>query len=145
MSLNVHIPEVSFFTLYARGRVERKQTVNGIGTFIQFDGVVLLYYKYPHHRRAYIVRNAGDIAHYPAITLPNVKQPVAVLYRAKGRKIDILRNVYWNLEQINGNKVYTYKTIFWQKAGCLLDRFDGKRSAAIKTNLILLSKEYALH
>jgi hypothetical protein len=61
--LNVHIPKDSFFTLYMKGKIEYKQTVEDLGTCIRFDGVVILFYKYPHHRRTYIVRNCG-------ITLP---------------------------------------------------------------------------
>jgi hypothetical protein len=144
MLLDVHIPKDSLFTLYARGNIERKITVNDVGTFICFDGVVLLYYKYPHYRRAYVVRNGAETRHHPAIVLPNVRQKVGIILQATGRRVDILRWVYWNLEQINGKKVYTYNTLFWQKVGCLLDNFKGLKSAAIKSNLILLSREYLL-
>jgi hypothetical protein len=141
--LSVHIPKDSFFTLYAKGKIEYKQTVEDLGTFIRFDGVVILFYKYPHYRLAYIVRNAGELINYPSLTLPNVKQKVGVIYRAGGRRVDILRNVYWNLERMNGGKVYTYGTFFWQKVGCLMDNYRSLKSAAGKGNLILLSREYA--
>jgi hypothetical protein len=137
--LNVHIPKDSFFTLYAKGKIEYKQTVDDLGTFIRFDGVVILFYKYPRHRRAYIVRNIGELRNYPAITLPNVKQKVGVIYRAKGRKVDILRRVWWNLEQLNGRNVYAYDTFFWQKVGCLLDNLHDPKSVATKGNLMVLS------
>jgi hypothetical protein len=52
--------------------------------------------------------------------------------------VDLLRNVYWNLEQMNGGKVYTYDTFFWQKVGCLLDNYHSLKSAANKGNLMLL-------
>jgi hypothetical protein len=113
--------------------------VGDLGTFIRFDGVVILFYRYPHHRRAYIVRNIEEVRNYPAITLPNVKQKVGVIYRARGRRVDLLRNVYWNLEQMSGGKVYTYDTFFWQKVGCLLDNFHSLKSAADKGNLMLLN------
>jgi hypothetical protein len=45
---------------------------------------------------------------------PNVKQKVGIIYRAKGREAGILRRIWWNLEQINGRKVYTYDAFFWQ-------------------------------
>jgi hypothetical protein len=140
--LNVHIPAGSFFTLYARGSILGKRTVNGMGTFIRFEGVVLLYYKYPHHRLAYIVRSADELSYYPAVSLPNVKQRAGIILRAKGRRIDILRRVYWNLEQINGRSVYTWDTLFWQKIGCLVDNVSGGKTAAVKSNLALLSREY---
>jgi hypothetical protein len=137
--LNVHIPEDSFFTLYARGKIEYKQTVDDLGTFIRFEGAVILFYKYPRHRRAYIVRNVEELGNYPAITLPNVKQKVGVIYRAGGRRVDILRRVWWNLEQINGRKVYAFDTLFWQKVGCLLDNSRSPNQAAGRGNLMLLS------
>jgi hypothetical protein len=107
--------------------------------------VVILFYKYPHHRRAYIVRNIEELRNYPAITLPNVKQQVGVIYRAKGRRVDILRNVYWNLEQLNGRNVYTYDTYFWQKVGCLLDNVHRLKSAATRGNLMVLSGSMGIH
>ena len=128
--------------MYARGKIEHKQTVEDLGTFIRFCGVVLLYYKYPHHRRAYMVREGRELSHYPSITLPNVKQKVGIILRAKGRRVDLLRRVYWNLEQINGKTVYTWDSLFWQEVGCLIDNFDGRKSAAIMSNLMLLSREY---
>jgi hypothetical protein len=143
--LNVHIPKDSFFTLYAKGKIEYKQTVDDLGTFIRFDGVVILFYKYPHHRCAYIVWNIEELRNYPSITLPNVKQHVGVIYRAKGRRVDILCNVYWNLEQLNGRNVYTYDTYFWQKVGCLLDNFHHLKSAADKGNLMVLSGSMGIH
>jgi hypothetical protein len=142
--LNAHIPKFSFFTLYARGNILGKRTVPDLGTFIRFDGVVLLYYKYPHHRRAYVVRSCDELSYYPHVSLPNIKQNVGVILRAKGRRIDILRRVYWNLEQLNGKMVYTWDTLFWQKIGCLVDNFNGVKSAAVQSNLILLSREYRL-
>jgi hypothetical protein len=142
--LTVHIPEQSFFTLYARGNILGKRTVTGRGTFIRFDGVVVLYYTYPHHRRAYIVRSVDALSCYPPVALPNVKQKVGVILRAKGRRIDILRRVYWNLEQVNGKNVYAWNTLFWQQVGCLVDNFNGVQSAAIKSNLLLLSRKYRL-
>jgi hypothetical protein len=142
MELSVHIPKNAFFTLFAKGWVESHVTVPEKGTFIRFEGVVLLYYKYPHHRRAYIVRNAEELRHYRAVALPNVKQPVGIILKAKGRRIDILRNAAWNLQQINGTRVFKYDTVFWQKVGCLIENYRGRKSAAVKSNLILLSREY---
>jgi hypothetical protein len=142
MELSVRIPKKAFFTLFAKGWVEGSVTVPEMGTFIRFEGVVLLYYKYPHHRRAYIVRNAGDLKHYRPVTLPNVRQPVGIIFRAKGRRIDILRNVAWNLQQINGTRVFKFDTVFWQKVSCLIESYNGHSSKAVKSNLILLSREY---
>jgi hypothetical protein len=69
---------------------------------------------------------------------------VGVIYRARGRRVDILRNVYWNLEETHGRKVYAYDTFFWQKVGCLLDNYHGLKSAANRGNLILLSSSIVI-
>ena len=123
MSLNVHIPkpDAERFNLYAKGFIINKITFPEQGTFISFDGVVILFYSYPRHRRAYIVRPAEELKYHQVVKLPNVKKPVGVLYEARGRRIDILRKVYYHLEKIIGTDVYLYNTLFWQKIGCLLD------------------------
>jgi hypothetical protein len=61
--LNVDISKNSSFTFYTKGKIEYKQTVDNLGIYIRFDGVVILFYKYPHHRRAYIVRNFEELWH----------------------------------------------------------------------------------
>jgi hypothetical protein len=158
MSLNVHIPEqgAARYTLYAKGFVDSGITVPEQGTFLSFEGVVLLFYSYPRHRRAYIVRSISDLKHHQGRRLPNVNTEVGVLYEARGRRIDILRKVYYRLEKINGLEVYRYDTLFWQKIGCLLDckirRRERKTAAgeykrsyahkANKMNLLRLSRAY---
>jgi hypothetical protein len=52
--------------------------VEDLGTFIRFDVVVILSYKY--RRRAYIVRNIEELRDHPSITLLDVKQKVGVIY-----------------------------------------------------------------
>jgi hypothetical protein len=146
MGLQVYIPEQSFFTLYARGSIEEHTTVPGKGTFIRFEegSAVILFYKYPHHRRAYIVRAGEELRYYRPVRLPQVKGPVGILLKAKGRRVDILRRAYFNLEQINGLEVYRYRTRFWQHIACLIDNYNGHRTAAVKSSLIELSRRYRL-
>jgi hypothetical protein len=141
-ALNVHIPKKSFFTLFAKGWAAHSFTVPEAGTFIRFEGVVFLYYKYPHHRRAYIVRNAEEARYYRPVNLPKVREPVGIILKAKGRRIDIMRNVAWNLQQINGTRVFRFDTVFWQKVSCLIESYNGRNSRAVKSNLMLLSREY---
>jgi hypothetical protein len=142
MELNVHIPENAFFTLYARGAVEEAVKVPGRGSFFTFEGVVILFYKYPRHRRAYIVKNALDTRFYRAVRLPYVKEPVGIILKAKGRRIDILRRAYFNLERINGPSVYGYDPRFWQRLSCLIDDYNGHHYGASKSSLMELSRRY---
>ena len=123
MGMEVHIPKkgTTAFTLYAKGMVINKITFPEQGTFINFNGVAILFYSYPRHRRAYIVRPVDELKHHEGRRLPNVNRTVGILYEARGRRVDILRKVYYRLEKIGGPEVYLRDTLFWQKIGCLLD------------------------
>jgi hypothetical protein len=141
MALTVHIPsktEKSFFTLFASGCVVHKQTVRGRGTWLLLDGIAALFYTYPHCRRAYIVRPLNELRYYPAFHLPNVEQKVGVLFRARGRQIDLLRKALFFLAEINGNDIFLYDTFFWQKISCLIEGCKGRYSPALKSNIAAL-------
>jgi hypothetical protein len=145
MGLSVLVPENAAYTLYARGEAAAHAVVPGRGTFITFsdDSTVILFYKYFRHRRAYIVRDVRELKHYQGVRLPGVKEPVGIIAKLKGRRIDILRRAYFNLEKINGLEVYRYSVRFWQRLGCLIDNYNGHKTAAIKSNLMELSRRYA--
>jgi hypothetical protein len=140
--LNVHIPEDAFFTLFAKGDIRSKTTLPGEGTYIELQGAAALFYKFPHHRRAYIVREAAEAENFPAFNLPELAQKAAVVYRAKGRRIDILRNTLYNIEAEAGLASYSWETGFWQRIGCLIDSWNGHSSRAVKSNIALLCLRY---
>jgi hypothetical protein len=143
MGLHVHIPgreSGSFFTLFARGNITQSITVPEAGTFIEFEGVAALFYKYPHCRRAYIVRSSEELHNYQAVGLPNVKEHVGILFRARGRQIDLLRKALYFLKELNGTTVFTYDTLFWQKVVCLIEMCKGRYSGRLKYNMTALSE-----
>jgi hypothetical protein len=92
----------------------------------------------------YIVREAGLLRYYRPVKLPGVQAPVGILGKFRGRRVDLLRRAYYNLERINGFEVYRYGTRFWQDISCLIDDYDGHRTGAVKSNLIELSRRYVL-
>jgi hypothetical protein len=142
----VLIPENAAYTLYARGEADAHAAVPGRGTYIKFTtgSAVILFYKRRRHRRVYIVREAGLLSCYRPVKLPGVKEPVGIIGKFRGRRVDLLRRVYYNLERINGFAVYRYDTRFWQRISCLIDNYDGRRTGAVKSNLLELSRRYAL-
>jgi hypothetical protein len=141
MSLHIHIPEGgAFFSLFARGRIVKKTTVSGEGTFIQCEGAAALFYTYPHCRRAYVVRRADETRCHRALRLPNVEERVAVLFRAGGRRVDLLRNALYFLAQSGGEGVFLYDAVFWQRVACLIEGCAGRRSRSLRTNIELLVK-----
>lgn len=60
------------------------------------------------------------------------------LCRQNGRRIDLLRTAIYNIENIAGKEAYDFPILFWQEGSCLLDNFNGKKSAATKPNLMVL-------
>jgi hypothetical protein len=146
MGILALIPERAAYTLYARGEIDSHATAPGRGTYIKFtDGsTVLLFYKWSRSRRVYIVREAGLLRNYRPVKLPGIKGPVGILGKFRGRRVDLLRRAYFNLERINGFEAYRYGSRFWQRVSCLIDDYDGRRTGAIKSNLLELSRRYAL-
>jgi hypothetical protein len=147
MGLNVLIPVASGYTLYARGEVESHVTVEGRGTYIEFTegSLVILFYKWKRrHRRVYLVRDIAYLRHYEAVKLPGVREAVGILGKFRGRRVDILRRAYFNLERINTFGVYRYTIRFWQRVVCLIDDYHGRHTGAVISNLMELSRRYAM-
>jgi hypothetical protein len=146
MGLNVLIPLEAAYTLYARGEVESHVTVPGRGTYIEFTegSLVILFYTWKRHRRAYLVRGLDGLKNYAPVKLPGVREAVGIVGKFRGRRVDLLRRAYFNLEQINTFEVYRFSPRFWQRVVCLIDDYDGHHVGSAKSNLIQLSKRYKL-
>lgn len=142
--MNIHIPakNTAAFTLFVKGKIINKITIPEEGTLIETEGVSIVYYKYSSYRRAYIVCDADKTEYLKNYYLPNINPKVSIIYKAQGRKIDLMRQAIYNLEEMSENKVYNLPPIFWQKVSCLLDNFNGYKSAAVKSNLIQLYNLY---
>jgi hypothetical protein len=145
MGITVLVPVKAAYTLYARGEVEAHAAVPGRGTYITFTGgsAVILFYKRRRHRRVYIVREAAGLSYYRAVRLPGVREKVGVLGKFRGRRVDLARWAYYNLEKINGFGVYRYGTRFWQRLCCLIDGYGGRHTGPVKSSLLELSGRYA--
>jgi hypothetical protein len=146
MGITVLIPLEGAYTLYARGEMDAHSAVPGRGTYIKFTegSAAVLFYKWKRHRRVYIVRESSVLKKYQAVKLPGLRRPVGILGKFRGRRVDITRRACFNLERINGFEVYRYGTRFWQRVCCLIDNYDGYRSAAVKSNLYELSRRHML-
>jgi hypothetical protein len=145
VSISIHIPPKNsgFFTLFAQGNIIHANTLSE-GTFLSVGGVAALFYKYPHCRRAYLVKNAADLLHYPPVALPNVGQKVGILFKARGRQIDLLHKTLYFLMQTAGVRVFLYKPIFWQRIACLIESCEGHYSPLLKERIFTLRNRYLL-
>ncbi|GHU84515.1 hypothetical protein FACS189473_2060 [Spirochaetia bacterium] len=102
MRLSVTIPrnETSPFTLYAEGKVFYRYDYPAAYRF-EFveNSVIILFYHFPHFRRAYIVCRNGHLQSEPQ-NLPNVSEPVCILASFTARKFDQLKNTVYHLGQV---------------------------------------------
>lgn len=131
------------FNLYAHGNfIDSSYDEERGSLFVSDKGVVLLDYNYRPHRRAYIVCPAERAQFMKSVYLPNVREKLALISAVYGRRIDLLRTAIYNIEKIAGKEAYDYPILFWQEVSCLLDNFMGRKSAATKTNLMILCTRF---
>lgn len=142
--LTVRIPKKNreYFNLYANGVITEDAYDDERGALFSMGGTVVLQYKYPHHRRTYIVKNADEYKTIPPDYLPNVRERVGIISFLYGRRIDLLQQAIYKAERIAGKEIYLYPVIFWQKMTCLLESNNGQSSAVLNSNLLLLCKKY---
>ena len=79
-----------FYSLYADGVYARKAYLKDAGvTLIAYppEAALALYYTYPNHRAACVVRNTPGAA----ATLPGLSKPVRVLFTVHASLVDKLR------------------------------------------------------
>jgi len=93
--LEITIPDrSSFCTLYADGPHswktydrQKKHTL----LYYPPGAVVILYYTYPTHREACVIRNIGDEAGTGSCMLPGLSKKVFVLFRVRASRVDKLK------------------------------------------------------
>ena len=90
-SLVVTIPDhPSFYSLYSDGLLSGKTYVKETGsTLISYNehAVVILYYTYPTHREACVIRNTCP----GPVLLPGLSKKVSLLFNVQASRVDKLR------------------------------------------------------
>lgn len=124
------------YSLYAEGKLTASDFIKGLNVNVlsfSNEGVVTLFYTYPHHRRAYMVYI--DKTKLLARTrLPNVFSPVNILYKARGRKVDNLKHCLYLLKKYSLDYVL-YPLLFYQKL-CAMIELNKKISRIDISNLM---------
>ena len=115
------------YSLYVYGNVSAKSREEGRGTYMRCSGVCALFYFYERHRVAYIVREHDEGSGYTAAELPSVRQPVDILYKCTGQKLDRLRFEIFSARRRHGGLMFSMPASFWQKLGGMLDSFSKSR------------------
>lgn len=116
--------KIDDFTLYAEGTLKNNYFLKQ-GSYnehyLLFDNnyVLALFYTYPHHRRLYLVYK-DKTKLLSRTSLPNVLEPVNILYKARGRKIDTLKHFLY-LFKNTSNEYLTYPILFYQKLCTMIE------------------------
>jgi hypothetical protein len=101
--LVVTIPErPAFYSLYAQGTYSRKVFVKAQrASLITFPSgsAVCLYYTYPTHREACVIRNTGRGTE----SLPGLSKKVSVLFTVRASRVDKLRRALGFLKKFRAS------------------------------------------
>ena len=103
--LEVTIPEENpFYSLYSDGLLARKTYVRELkSTVIEYahNSVLALYYTYPTHREACMIRNASSS--FPYVSLPGLSQKVSLIFSVSTSKVDKLKRAIGFIHSNFGN------------------------------------------
>jgi hypothetical protein len=144
LTIRVPIKGSYAFNVFVNGDIVRKTRARDKGTDITVTGAAVLFYTYSRCRRAYIIREWNELSCYPKTALPNVTEPVRVIFRARGRQIDLLRKAVYFLVKTRGRAVFGYDALFWQKTACLVEQCKGRYSRTLELNIQKLLAQYLL-
>jgi hypothetical protein len=121
--LEVAIPDKTYFcTLYAEGihcwkNYDREKKV----TVLHYPpgAAVFLYYTYPTHREACVVRNDDAEG---GIMLPGLAKKVSCVLRVHASKVDKLRRAAFYLNRHSSAGAYGHDDGFYVRLGCLMEQ-----------------------
>lgn len=143
--MTIFIPKkgTSLYNMYASTQVDDKYYIEEAeGSMLFTQGVAVIFYKYPDYRRAYVVSLHSEKSVVNGTKLPGIKESVDILYRATGRKFDLLKRMVHNMEKRYGKKIYLIKDTFWLRSTSLIEKFNGKESAATAENIEKIIRPY---
>jgi len=133
MSILVKIPagkEKAEYSLYVNGEILHKHTEAGLGTLLWVKGTAVAFYSASNSRRAVIFQELSEYDYGIPLEegkLPYIKQKVRVLYKARGRKIDLLKFTLFNLEKKYTNDFYSLGTLYWLELASYIDSIPGRK------------------
>ena len=149
MALTVKLPDKKHkeeYSLYVSSKIEYIHKDPEYGTLIKCSGCGIAFYYASNSRRAFVF--SDDLeggTHIPLQKgkLPYFKQQVCILYRAKGRKIDLLKFMCYNLEKKYGKIIYGLGILYWLTLGSYIDSIGKK--GTINRLVYLMTEKYIKH
>ncbi len=119
--MKVKLPkEQDGFTLYAEGALFDSDFSNGERVLTFSDKhILVLYYTFPNHRRLYMVcaDASGD-----KTVLPCIDTPVSIIYKARGRIFDDIKNALHYLKKHSNNEYVLFPILFYRELAVLAEQ-----------------------
>ena len=103
----------NFYHLYSYGYGGVEKVLDqeqGFEFTYPINAIIILYYTYPQHRRAYLVRFTED----GQTSLPGVSLPVKTLIKVHASKVDKLKKAISFIKDHYGN-TFTYDDQFYER------------------------------
>lgn len=150
MPLTVKLPEKKKkeeYSLYVNAKITYKKTFDELGTLIISEGSGIAFYSASNSRRAIVFSEITDTSSpLPLLegNLPYFKEKVKIIYKAKGRKIDLLKFMVYNLEKRYGKEIYILGEIYWLTVASFIDSLKphAKQPVSYKRQIYMITDKY---
>lgn len=150
MALTIKLPAEKAkeeYSIYVNGKIILKYTDSELGTLLKIEGTGIAFYSASNTRRAIIFQELTENSYsIPLIegTVPYVKEKVRILYKAKGRKVDLLKFMVFNLEKKYKTEIYELGTLYWLTLGSFIDALRTKDKGSKKEMGYLITEKYIM-
>ncbi len=127
MPLTVKLPckdQKDEYSLFVSSKILLLHKNKIYGTLITCKGCGVAFYSASNSRRAIIFSDIEENDYKIPLqkgNLPYFKEPVRIIYKARGRRIDLLKFLCYNLEKRYGKKVYELGVVYWLTLGSYID------------------------
>lgn len=148
MALTIKLPKDEAkeeYSVYINGNIIFKYTDEEIGTLLKINGTGVAFYSASNTRRAVIFQELSE----PSFNLPfgqgkipYVKQDVRIICKLKGRKVDLLKFMIYNLEKKYKKEIYSLDARYWLTIGSYIDSIPKNTSGSKKTQAYLITEKY---
>lgn len=154
MSLTIKLPvkNKSEYSLYVSGDISYLKKVKDLGTLLIASGCGVAFFTSTNARRAIIFAEMNENDFNIPVEkghIPYFLQPVKVLYKATGRRFDLVKYICFNLEKDFKKKIYRLGIPYWITLSSFIDSLKGshitkkmyrRQTEAITEKYILLKE-----
>lgn len=153
MPLTVKLPgkeQKEEYSLFVSSKITYLHKEPGYGTLINCEGCGVAFYSARNSRRAIVFSELSEKDFGLPLQegkIPYFKEPVRILYKAKGRRIDLLKFMCYSLEEKYGKKIYGLGNVYWLTLASYIDSLARKTFSRDKNSrqLCQITDRYCMH